>query len=140
MKKEWESEPNELRFESSGFKCLIKRNSLGALCGYVALPPGHPYYGKDYKGMNVDVHGELTWGRLGDDEYGFDKGYYWVGFDCAHAFDYVPEMQNFLQHYSMDFDSATSYKNIEYVKNELIKLAEQLVPLNMAIKKLKGDD
>jgi hypothetical protein len=61
-------------------------------------------------------------------------------FDCAHSFDYVPEMQNFLQHYSMDVNSATSYKNIEYVKNELIKLAEQLVPLNMAIKKLKGDE
>lgn len=137
--KEWESEPNELKFEHNGFKCLIRRQpELGTLCGYVALPPKHPYYGMDFDKINVDVHGGLTFSYKGDDTEGWSKGYWWIGFDCSHAMDFVPYMERY-NSLKDDRYSKAIYKNIGYVKNELISLTEQLLPLNMAIQKLIGE-
>ena len=38
---EWTDEPDKLQWvdEATGFDCLIVRNSLGALCGYVGVSP-----------------------------------------------------------------------------------------------------
>jgi hypothetical protein len=46
----WQSEPDlvEWRDAATGYPCLIVRGSMGALCGYVGLPPGHPLHGKPY--------------------------------------------------------------------------------------------
>lgn len=55
-------------------------------CGYVGVPPEHPWYGKNYDDINASVHGGLTWS---DDHVGKDPadGYWWVGFDTAHYGD-----------------------------------------------------
>lgn len=42
----WQNEPDRLEFEAEGFPCLANRNRMGVWCGYVALPPGHPWHGK----------------------------------------------------------------------------------------------
>ena len=46
----WKDEPDriEWRDEATGLPCLIVRNNGGALCGYVAVNPGHPLHGKKY--------------------------------------------------------------------------------------------
>lgn len=50
------------------------------LCGYVALPKGHPLYGKHYDDLTIKCHGGLTYSKFEDND--------WViGFDCAHAGD-----------------------------------------------------
>ena len=36
------------RFTSHGLECAIRKNNLGALCGYVAVAPEHPLYGMHY--------------------------------------------------------------------------------------------
>ena len=55
--------------------------------GYVRIPEGHEYYGKNYDDIPVNVHGGLTFGDhvFGKDKY-FSDGY-WVGFDTAHYGD-----------------------------------------------------
>jgi len=41
--------------------CSIWRHEqLGHLCGYIGVPKGHPWYGKDYDAIEADVHGGLT--------------------------------------------------------------------------------
>jgi hypothetical protein len=46
----WQDEPDKAQFmdEPTGLPCLIVRNNSGALCGYVGVTEGHPYFGKDY--------------------------------------------------------------------------------------------
>jgi hypothetical protein len=46
----WHKEPDQFLFTHAGFPCFIFRNMLvtGSLCGYVALTPEHPWWGKDY--------------------------------------------------------------------------------------------
>ncbi len=68
-----------------GFDFKVVRNPLGFRCGYVKIPEGHPWYGKDYFDIpEVGVHGGLTYSDKDGLEYlqGF-----WIGFDCAHCFD-----------------------------------------------------
>lgn len=89
-------------FNYKGFNCFIKKFSMGPLsrfylglgdfggnpqgwlCGYVALPQGHPLYGKEYDEIDDKIndvtHFGLTYSNL--------EGNDWViGFDCNHAFD-----------------------------------------------------
>lgn len=44
----WLDEDDEAEFETSGYACMLKRNMMtGTWCGYVGVPEGHPYHGKD---------------------------------------------------------------------------------------------
>jgi hypothetical protein len=122
---EWESEPDRVEFEYLGFKCLIIRHPTQKhLCGYVLLPRGHPYFGKDYEDIPVSVHGGLTFGAVEGD-------YYRIGFDCAHIDDFAPGSPSPLH-------NCGTYRNIRYVTRELKKLCRQLTPEAVLAKELEG--
>jgi hypothetical protein len=44
----WQQEPDRLEWRYNGVPCLIVRNMMGALCGYAAVGPTHPWYGSYY--------------------------------------------------------------------------------------------
>jgi hypothetical protein len=58
----WDDEPDRADFVHAGFVCLVLRaaNYSGHLNGYVGLPAGHPWHGKDYGDIEAEVHGGLT--------------------------------------------------------------------------------
>jgi hypothetical protein len=64
----WSEEPDKAQWvdAATGYDCLIKRNQWGALCGYVGVPQGHPFYGLklnwdgDDPLSELDVHGGVT--------------------------------------------------------------------------------
>ena len=93
-----ESRPQAVlgRGTHAGFEWNIVHNEMGYRCGYVKVPPGHPWYGKDYDDIDADVHGGLTFAEPDTpcDKGGPDNGW-WVGFDCAHLHDAPdPELPN----------------------------------------------
>lgn len=96
------------KFKSSGFTCDVKHvasgntNGLGHHCGYVSVPKGHPWHGKDWTGFGTSAPGGIT--------YAEPDGECWcVGFDTNHFFHQAhPEEQTF-----------------EYAKAETIKLAAE---------------
>lgn len=130
----WDEEPDRLEFTDpdTGLPCLIVRGPVGPLCGYVGVPAGHPWYGKDYDSIEPypDVHGGLTYS--GKCHYPIcheaDEEVWWVGFDCGHLGDYtdmkiyayMPEELRSRRH------KQDVYRNIEYVKNEVARLAKQV--------------
>ena len=68
--------------------------SHGYACGYVGVPPEHPWYGKTYFGDNqlpdIEVHRGVTWANpyIGaDTTYMNDGKTWWIGFDTAHDCD-----------------------------------------------------
>lgn len=126
MEHEWEQELDRVEFTHCGFKCLIMRNPESKhLNGYVALPSGHPYYGKD--DIDVEAHGGLTFAKEGDG-VSWEQGYWWIGFDCAHWGDYAPGMGEILGRGPREHET---YRNIKYVTNELKQLCQQLTPKGM---------
>lgn len=148
----WSSEPDRLEFEEFGLPCLMHRNPLGAWCGYVAVPPGHPYYGR--KGNDLEVHGGITYADFCSGHVchtpkpGQPDNVWWFGFDCAHCWDLIPWMvaqksqdtwptlDNMtgtvyvsspeLQEDGFRLFSHDVYRDVEYVKNQCKLLAEQL--------------
>lgn len=113
-KKEWELEDDEEVFEYKGFKCeVIRHPALGSLNGYVFIPKGHRYFGKDYDDLrDIECHGGLTYSKTQED---FTK----IGFDCAHYTDYVPCIPF---HFGDEV-----YRNMTYVKKECMKIVDQLI-------------
>jgi len=46
---QWDNEPDSKDWEAHGLNCAMRRNmSSGNWCGYVGVPAGHPWYGKNY--------------------------------------------------------------------------------------------
>ncbi|HUU65476.1 MAG TPA: hypothetical protein VMW37_05160 [Dehalococcoidales bacterium] len=123
---EWLDEPHREEFEHAGLKCLILRHhELGHLCAYVGVPKGHPCYGQHYDYIPYDdlfpirVHGGLTFSKEGDGDT-WPKGYWWLGFDCAHAWDLVPYMP---------VELGGTYRTFQYVRREVETLADQVATL-----------
>lgn len=151
----WDEEPDRVEWRDplTGLPCLIVRGPVGALCGYVGVYPGHPFYGQEYgftckdcdawndtdgneyrscthcPDDKVNVHGGLTYSGAcqGDICHVAAEGElepWWFGFDCAHAYDLVPS-------YRMDTRlwKDGSYRDLTYVKAEVTSLARQLKDL-----------
>lgn len=106
---------------STSFSIVFSKDTAGAANGYVAVPSDHPFYGKDYTDIDVNVHGGLTFSSSGEDvlmyftEINIIRGNidnlkdYWVfGFDTCHFKD--------------DLDSWP----IERVEEETLNLLKQL--------------
>lgn len=121
---EWDSEPDKIQWLDleTNLPCLIVRNYNGALCGYVGVPETHKLFEKNYFDVDFfDVHGGLTYsakciGHICHEvEENDDDNIWWFGFDYAHADDLIP-------HYQF----GGQYRNIAYVRAEVLSLAKQL--------------
>lgn len=138
----WMREPDKDQWtdDATGLPCLIKRSPVsGALCGYVGVPEGHPWHGKDFMDVDADVHGGLTYAGLCQDgpeaetichvpAPGEPEPLYWLGFDCAHVMDVSPGMCADLAAMGIRppaYPFGEFYKSIAYVKAECARLAEQ---------------
>lgn len=117
----WDNEEDRYEWRNGALVCLIVRNYSGALCGYVGVPPGHPWHGKSYSDLQhlecdehddecpygcdhpytgPKVHGGLTYSapcQAGGSichvpREGEPADVWWLGFDCAHSGDLVPGM------------------------------------------------
>jgi hypothetical protein len=134
----WQHEPDlvEWRHES-GLALLMNRSSTGAWCGYVGLPPPHRYYGRPYGEVEENAsHGGLTFadhchGRHQPRD-GESREVWWVGFDCAHAFDLAPAMEALTRSIMPEFEryrpewSRDVYRDLGYVRETVEALADEL--------------
>lgn len=138
----WQDEPDKAHWvdEATELDCLIHRNRMGALCGYVGVPSTHPAFEKGYDEVDVDVHGGLSYANkcqeTGDPAEGIchvplpgrTDDVWWLGFDAAHAFDVMPKMPD----YGIDLDVLDmAYRTFGYVRGEVESLARQLAEMTV---------
>lgn len=158
MEQPWLHEPDfaKWRDPETGLICAIVRPTLTkALCGYVKIPncrlrqkliryrqndPGtfadsifHRRYRRNgyshslLKG--IDVHGGLTFSGSFRD---YRLSGYWIGFDCAHAFDFIPKVHETLVSLGKEyarFQLSDIYRDFTYVKKETTSLARQVAKI-----------
>jgi hypothetical protein len=154
----WNDEPDKVQWldTETGLPCLIVRHCRhGQLCGYVGVPGTHPYFGRSYNAVDVDVHGGLTFAdrcQPGDEnraichvvEPGEDDAVWWLGFDCHHAGDLAPGTEALLREIVPERHAAMRelgaalldelggyqwrdvYRDIGYVREQVLALARQL--------------
>lgn len=123
----WDNEPDKVVWRKEGIPfpmMIVRSGSTGALCGYVGVSPGHPHYGVDFSEIDADVHWGLTYsGGCGGTIChkplnGEPDHVWWLGFDCAHCEDLAPGLMAW----------SGTYRDLEWVKAETERLAEQLLP------------
>lgn len=118
--------------EHDGFEWEVTSNGIGYRCGYVRIPAGHPWHGKDYNSVEPypDVHGGLTFAEPDTDcGKGGEDNAWWLGFDCAHMGD-APDPSlpggDHRRHVNMpELFSRDTIKDTAYVMAECVRLAEQ---------------
>jgi hypothetical protein len=111
----WDDEPDYLEIPNPYFEaCIARMRFFGHLCGYIALPKGHVWYGRSLD-LLCRVHGGITFGEERDDSK-------WViGFDCNHGVDCAPI--NIRMPYGNN--NVNNYRTIKYVKAEIRLLIMQ---------------
>lgn len=131
----WHTEADHDDFRSpEGLPCILHRASLGAWCGYVGVPPGHPWHGKEYGDITdpyPEVHGGLTYAAPCQGplchvpQPGESDDVWWLGFDCNHSGDL--SLYDIADGRADRFNGMwlESYKTAEYARGETLKLAEQ---------------
>lgn len=144
----WQNEPDKAQWidETTGLDCLIVRNPMGALCGYVGVPEGHRLHGVEYYEVDgaIEVHGGLTFSDSCSPATEKGEAYgichvpapgrpdhvWWFGFDCAHHMDLCPVT---VMKYADHDDGYNRYRDISYVRCEIASLAAQLKPLDLPV-------
>lgn len=136
----WKAEPDRVEWRKPGSPLprLVLRNRLGAWCGYVGLPPGHPLHGrkawgtggeeeqKDDRLDRLEVHCGVTYANECAGHIchvpaeGEPDHVWWIGFDCGHSGDLTPGLP-----FRMG-DRGDSYRDLEFVVTETEGLAAQL--------------
>jgi len=120
----WTQDCNGIEIE-----CVIRRNGIGSLCGYVLINSDNNLFGLDYDEISYRIdfipHGGLTY----SDEF---EGGWLVGFDCSHAGDYCPNLP-------VNYGGGI-YRNLEFVRNECNELAKSISKHSKLIKRLKNID
>lgn len=102
--------------EHEGIQWAVLHNGRGCRCGYIALPPGHPWHGFGYDEIDAAIHGGLTYAQ------GSADGSHWIGFDCSHYGDAAdPTLPN----YREDFFRQGVIRTREYVEEQCLSLCEQ---------------
>ena len=142
----WNDEPDKEQWTDAdtGMSCLLKRNKMGFLCGYVGVGKAHPLHGlsNDHADcIALDVHGGLTFadacmpdpegpghGICHTTEPGDEDPLWWFGFDCGHCNDLMPNLGGELENLPKNFGihDGDIYRDVAYVKDECSRLAQQL--------------
>jgi len=132
------------------FPCVIVLYKMGHRCGYAGIPNFHPLYGKTWDNIeikNLEVHGGITYNEQADQFPIPSTNGYWLGFDCAHAGDkkdfesaykyWNDKHLDLLKEMEERFSTSGTIRTQEFVKEELIKLIEQLE--NMLTKEIPNE-
>tara|TARA_R110000772_G_scaffold20466_5_gene57008 strand:- start:156366 stop:156866 length:501 start_codon:yes stop_codon:yes gene_type:complete len=117
IKKIMKKEGDYFEFYAYNLKCYGKRGPVSSWCGYVEVPKIHGFFNADVH--ILDVHGGVTW-----DAFSSDRETLTIGFDCAHSGDIVPDLLVFTG--VMNFGYESTYRDKEYVKNEIENMARQI--------------
>ena len=104
--------------ERFGFEWIVLHNGMGYRCGYVRIPKGHPWHGKDYEEISAEVYGGLTFSESDED------GAHWVGFDCMHAGDSLDRHLRASDPFRLSHPGAV-IRTQEYVESECRSLCNQ---------------
>ncbi len=109
-----------------GYDWVVIHNGMGFRNGYIRVPVGHPWHGRSYDDIDCNAHGGLTYSRadVPTNKVELDAQYWWIGFDCAHAWDLqdpsLPGISTFMPAFG-DGEIRTQ----EYVEQECRNLCEQ---------------
>lgn len=134
----WDNEADRYEWRRGKIPCLIRRRSrFGYWCGYVAVPEGHPWFGRDHDQIGARVHGMLNYSGGCNPQAGIchevgpgdDDLVWWLGFDCGHPQDVRPGVLALavaaIDRYAKELPRGAVYRTADWCKVETSMLADQ---------------
>lgn len=132
----WLDEPDRRIWRTYGLPCIVRRQlESGHLCGYVAVFPGHPWYGRSAFDFPALVHGSVTSAEPCNEalgvchvpELGESDDAWWVGFDCMHGSDLQPFVHKIMSDFppGLNLHHRQVYRDWRYVVEQTEWLAVQ---------------
>lgn len=140
----WRHEPDRVEWQTdTDYPALALRSSVtGSWCGYIAVPPGHPWHGREHDELDVEVHGGLTYsgGCVGEICHvtvpGEPDDVWWLGFDCAHVLDHCPALHAMMRDVALSAGALPAfvtqvakwpakYRTLEFVRRQVEELGDQ---------------
>ena len=111
------------------FKCILmvhETPSMRWYTGYVGVSSPHPFYGKGYDDveLEVEIHGGLTYAGEGMESWKEMGDLWFLGFDTAHAQDDVYSEAYLAEH--PDFPVFKGYKGHRWTPDEVAEETEKL--------------
>lgn len=127
----------EERFEYKGFPCVVLFQPMGFRTGYVGLPKGHKYYGKEFDLIPIGCHCGLTYSD-NSLHHQTDTDIWWIGFDCGHCCDgfdlkkldeyFGNRIENqIMRDYHKMINEEHEFRTVEYVKENCKGIVDQLL-------------
>jgi len=134
----WDDNRTEREFEESGLQCCTRTVDLGHRCGYVALPKGHPLFGKGWDACydvapELDVDGGITFANGTDDMWilGWDAAHAWHRRDWSIASERLRERAQEHPELYFDFYMEDGYMvDADMAEAETRRFARQLAELS----------
>lgn len=142
----WNNEENRYSFYYKGYLCLILRNHLGSLCGYVGVTSTNVFYQAEPP-MDLIVYGNISYAGYGDTETigapwfqrpitdAEGRTLWWVGFTCSSSDDFCPAFAESVKD-AVEKETpyipasmggiAGEYKDLSFVIEELVVLVDQI--------------
>lgn len=135
---EWNNEVDYEEFEYKNHLCILRRGFMGQWLGYARISSQSKWAQKGEE-EKLEVHGGITWiqnylpGKEPSDEF------FWLGFDCNHYYDYAPKQEIINQFMGeicttykeliteTNLELKREYRTIDFARNELKKLVDQIV-------------
>lgn len=113
------NEGDRFQFSHLHLTCIGIRNEIfGHWCGYVVIPSN---FGNIVDQNKISVHGGVTYNGTSDS---IDTGDILIGFDANHHDDINEYM--FSVFGGSNIMEGSSYKDINFIKNECISMVEQI--------------
>ena len=113
--------------EHGGLKFRLLRMSWGIWNGYVILPKGHIFHGKNMSDKEIEdlqVHGGVTYSAPGGNDWSKDDD--WIlGFDTNHMHDFSPDSK--IRDFKIFLTGCKNYKNYTYVVQETKTLIDSIL-------------
>lgn len=115
-------EPDHIRWPGrDGMERALLRGGLGQWSGYVLIPETHVLYGAEIPLGALDVHGGITFNRMGTSK---GLGVRVLGFDTISGPDLLEGLP---------------YRDVWFAASELMKLANQLSTMARAAREILGE-
>lgn len=115
------------KFSYKGYSCVITKTWMGIHCGYVGITNLTPKYYKNYELCDeIKCHGGITWQGKTVSKNKSKKGneFHWIGFDCGHYNDYIPEMY---KNISSSYVDNLPFRDVNYCIKECKNIVNQLL-------------
>ena len=113
--------------EHGNLKFRLLRMSWGIWNGYVILPKGHIFHGKNMSDKEIEdlqVHGGVTYSAPGGNDWSKDDD--WIlGFDTNHMHDFSPDSK--IRDFKIFLTGCKNYKNHAYVVQEAKNLIDSIL-------------